>query len=691
MADKILKALFCGYAAAALLAVPLRALDSLSVGSGAAIDWDGTGAQVGTIDPEHRSLVDPNTVLVGNAPGGLIDFDSPDFPGTLLPRELREGENIASGTLERGGTINAPTVLVATDTERKSLTDALEEILSDVVGGETQAFERKDDFVRGTLIISDLGARFGVNRIRFYPRNTVKAAPATQFQNDFLRAYELFVNDGLNLSAEGLPLWGSPLAQETQNSEAVVDIALNPPRYIRFFRLRAATPIPFEIDEIEIFGTGFLPTTTYLSDVFDVGLSAWGHIRWTERAVGDSTRSRLFISTRSGDDDTPFTFNRQRADKRDDPEIPFSIDAPTEPMRLAEYNKLPITDARGVEWIKGSIKEDLQNWSAWTPPYSTDEGTSEGGTPIISPSPRSYIQFRVAILSDDIDAARLLERVSLTYLTPPLADEFVAEIFPREVDVSRSTSFTYAVRPSMETPDLLGFDTFSITTPIRVEQVERVQILDSEGNVQVEHIFAEGDTTGSSGVSIAAIEDDRFSVRFPRVEQDGLLLKITFRAAVLAFSTEFRGQASLSSEAGSFQNAASGNSSELGEGDERNLSGTTVTSPEVIKSDKLVDALAVAPNPFTPNGDGVNDQTSVTYNVLALTKAGDVDVRLYDLSGRLVHTLQATALRNGRYDLTWDGLDAHGELVPPGVYLIAVKVEGDLHSDMQLRPVAVVY
>ena len=691
MRDNILKSLLRGWVVAILWVAPLCALDSLSVGIDGTIGWDGSGAQVVTIDPEHRSLVDPNIVLVGNSLGGLIDFNNPNFPGALLPRELREGENVAPGTLERGGTISAPTVLVATDTERGNLTKALEEILSDVAGGETEAFERKDDFVRGTLIISDLGARFGINRIRFYPRNTVHSAPSTQFQNDFLRAYEFFVNDGLNLSAEGLPLWGTPLVQDTQNSEAVVDITLDPPQYIRFFRLRAATPIPFEIDEIEIFGTGFLPTTTYISDIFDVGLSAWGHLRWTESAVGDSTRSRVFISTRSGNDDTPFIFNRQRADRRNDPEIPFSIDAPTDPMRLEEYNDLPLVDSRGVEWVKGSIKEDTQNWSSWTPPYSTEEGTSEGGTPIISPSPRRYIQFRINILSDDIDAARLMERVTMTYLTPPLADEFTAEIFPREVDVSKSTSFIYAVRPRMETSNLLGFDTFSITTPIRVEQVERVEILDAAGNVEVEHTFAEGDTTGGSGVSISAIEDNLFSVRFPRVDQNDGLLKITFRAAVLAFSTEFRGQASLSTEEGSFQNATSGNSAELGEGDERNISGTTVTSPEVIKSDKLVDALAIVPNPFTPNGDGVNDQIFITYNVLALTKAGDVDIRLYDLSGRLVHTLQATALRNGRYDLTWDGLDAHGDLVPPGVYLIGVRVEGDLNDDMQLRPVAVVY
>ena len=692
MLERKLKGLLHSGTVALVLTLPASGLDTLSVGLDAAIGWDGTGALIGTLDPEHRSLVDPNQVLVGNAPGGLIDFAHPSFPSALVPRELREGENIAPGTLERGGTINAPTVLRFTaGFTRNDLNEALAELLSDLAGGETQAFERKGAGARGTLIVSDLGARFGVNRIRFYPRNTVHPAPTAAFQNDFLRAFELFVNDGINLTADGFPIWGAPLVEEAQNTRPVVDIELDPPRYIRSFRLRSATPIAFEIDEIEIYGTGFLPTATYFSDIFDTGLGAWGHINWTERAVGDSARSRLLISTRSGDDDTPFSFSRRRADKRDDPEIPLSIDDPTAPMRVDEYDDLPIIDARGVEWIQGSIKDDLENWSPWSPPYPLDEGTSPGGTPIISPSPRRFLQFRVTASSNDINSARLLERVSLTYLTPPLADEFVAEIFPRQVDVSTSTAFTYAVQARMDSPDLLGFDTFSITTPIRVEQVEQVDILAADGVVIASHTFARGDTAGGDGIAIDAIEEDRFSVRFPRIADNGSLLKVTFRSAVLAFSTEFRGQASLSSEPGSFQNAAAGNSADLGEGDQAKRSGTTVTSPSVIRSQRLVDALDLEPNPFTPNGDGINDHIDIAYNVLALTKAGAVNVRLYDLSGRLVHTLQQAALSNGRYALSWDGRTAAGQLVPPGVYLLGVVVEGDQHSDLRARPLAVVY
>jgi hypothetical protein len=66
-------------------------------------------------------------------------------------------------------------------------------------------------------------------------------------------------------------------------------------------------------------------------------------------------------------------------------------------------------------------------------------------------------------------------------------------------------------------------------------------------------------------------------------------------------------------------------------------------------------------------------------------------VRLYDLSGRLVHTLQQAVLRNGRYALSWDGRKDSGQLVSPGVYLLGVAVEGDQHTDLQARPLAVAY
>ena len=66
-------------------------------------------------------------------------------------------------------------------------------------------------------------------------------------------------------------------------------------------------------------------------------------------------------------------------------------------------------------------------------------------------------------------------------------------------------------------------------------------------------------------------------------------------------------------------------------------------------------------------------------------------MQVYDIAGRLVHTLQEEYLRSGRYFHEWDGLDAEGNPVPPGIYLLSVSVNGDNRNDARTRPMAVVY
>jgi len=663
-------------------------VERLSFGKDGAIRWDGSGGEVPTIDPEYRAL-DPNQILIGNTPGELIDFDHPDYPGSLVPKQFHEGENIAIGTIERGGSIRAPTVMDFTDDFRiGDLQAALEELLTADSGGEFLGFERKNFNALGTLIMIDLGARFGVNQIRFYPRNTVHRTPSTPFHTDFLRAFELFVNDGLNLTKEGNPIW-ELLVENKENREPVVDLILDPPRYIRSIRLRSATPIDFEIDEIKVYGTGFLPAARYISDVFDLGGASWTHIRWIEHAVGDPGKSRLLISTRTGNDETPFVYTRKLAKKRNAPEISTSLTNPSEPMTRKEYEALPMKDALGVEWTKGPVKNDLENWSPWSAPYSL-AGNSEAGTPILSPGPRRYIQFRVQFLSEDLEAARVLDHISLEYLSPPLADRFVAEIFPREVEASTITSFTYAVRLSIQTPGLLGFDSFEISTPFHVEGVDRIEILDSQGDLVAEHIFTDMDTLREGRFGITSIENDKFEVRFPHIQEDGSLLKISFRAAVLVYGTNFDGQASLSTEPGIFQKVVPGDAAYLEKADNPAQSGITVFSPSILKG-RLIDAFQVVPNPFTPNGDGRNDRVSIAYNVLTLTKAGRIEVRIYDLAGRPVYTLQDGLQPSGRYFHTWDGLDSNGDRVPPGIYVLRMSVKGDNQAQTQVRPIGVVY
>jgi hypothetical protein len=48
-------------------------------------------------------------------------------------------------------------------------------------------------------------------------------------------------------------------------------------------------------------------------------------------------------------------------------------------------------------------------------------------------------------------------------------------------------------------------------------------------------------------------------------------------------------------------------------------------------------------------------------------------------------------VRAGRQDFTWDGYGADRRLVPPGLYLVQLQVEGDARAETFQRVVSVVY
>jgi hypothetical protein len=685
-------------AAAVLVPCWSGAVDTVTVGEGGKLDWHGQGrALVATLDAQHRSPLDPNKLQVSNAPGDLVEFASSDFPGAILPLRIKEGENIAGGTMTRGGSIDAPnvfdfgwTVGVASSGifDRNDLRLALEELLTTESGGATQAFERKNYNSMGTLVILNLGGRFGVNRIRFYPRNTVQKSPTTPYQQDFLRAFELYVSGG----AEGQSIVWEPLRLETDNQNPVVDVPISPPRYVQNMRLRATSTVNFELDEIEIYGVGFLARAHYISDIFDAGQPAiWGKLGWTEETIGQPAFSGLEIRTRTGSDNTPFVFTRMLSGKRDAEEIPVSLQDPTREMEQAEYQTLPQTDASDLTWDPGPVRDDLVDWSPFSTPYLASAANAPG-LEILSPSPRRYFQFQVTFRSDALEATRVVKSLSFELLSPPFADQILGEIYPRQVEVASPTSFTYAVRPVMKTAGLRGFDTMEIYTPIQVESIDGIQILDSTGQLIAQQVFAGiEDTSVKTGFQIVSVAQDKFVVRFPFVRGDRLV-KVRFRTKVLTYSTTFSAAVRLASEKGIAQAVFSGDAATLADDDDPDLSATTVLSPSVLHKGRLLQQVGVAPAVFTPNGDGVNDAAVFRYSLLSLDVPRPVKIGVHDLGGRLVRLVHDGPELNGQYeDKSWDGRDAAGRVVPPGLYIVRIAVEGDAQQDEQVRVVGVAY
>jgi hypothetical protein len=78
------------------------------------------------------------------------------------------------------------------------------------------------------------------------------------------------------------------------------------------------------------------------------------------------------------------------------------------------------------------------------------------------------------------------------------------------------------------------------------------------------------------------------------------------------------------------------------------------------------DLVALAQNSPNPFGR----ETQIAYSVSHDTH---VDLRVYDITGRLVATLASGEITAGNHKISWNGRDAKGHAVAPGVYVYRLE------------------
>ena len=83
--------------------------------------------------------------------------------------------------------------------------------------------------------------------------------------------------------------------------------------------------------------------------------------------------------------------------------------------------------------------------------------------------------------------------------------------------------------------------------------------------------------------------------------------------------------------------------------------------------------ISIDPQVFTPDGDGMQDFTTVNLN---LNQGGvQVDIVIYDSRGRLTKRLaQRSFVGTDEATFTWDGTDESGNLARMGYYLAFIKI-----------------
>ncbi|NOY77094.1 MAG: VWA domain-containing protein [Calditrichaeota bacterium] len=84
------------------------------------------------------------------------------------------------------------------------------------------------------------------------------------------------------------------------------------------------------------------------------------------------------------------------------------------------------------------------------------------------------------------------------------------------------------------------------------------------------------------------------------------------------------------------------------------------------------------PNPFMPeNGQSF---THVVFKISGAKSSYPVEIRIYDVTGRLILVLVQATYQPGHYEAIWNGRDQWGHLVSSGVYLVKMKVGAEILS-----------
>ena len=551
---------------------------------------------------------------------------------TLLPAVVDSTTNAVNNLplVRRGGSVSSPQ-------SREDLTGVLTDGNAETFWRVTR--ERRPD---GTSMLIDLGAILPINRIRFQGNREI-----------FLRAYELFVHDGNPAQLrEGLPIaFINQVSSNLEQGEPDIDVQI-PLQFVRFIRLISRSGQEFILEETEVFGDGFAPTGSYLSDVIDLGQAAnFGQIRLQTR--GDPL-TNVVLQTRTGSVPDPKVYYRKTEvfegeDRQEEAILPVGS-----PEAKEEYDDLTSSN-------KGQIIDNIDEWSPWSAPYEDFFGA------MLSPGNRRYVQFRLSFSSDDARQSAFVDSFAFDYSIPTLAQELIAEVTPATVTLGESDTFDYFIRSQIGNAND-GFDRVKIETPFKAT-VREVQL---DGAPVA---FSEIDAEDGSNLTIQL--DDA------RITESGQLLRVTFDAMVTVYGTTFFAKVFDSQTGELGQDVVAGDAAPEAESNSLSIQG------ELRR--ELVLELKADPPVFSPNGDGINDQLQVSYILLRALSEVSVNVTLYDLSGRTVRRLQNSGALNGPQLLTWDGRNEDGAMAPPGMYLLRLSIDTDTGSENRTLLVGLAY
>ncbi len=306
--------------------------------------------------------------------------------------------------------------------------------------------------------------------------------------------------------------------------------------------------------------------------------------------------------------------------------------------------------------LKGDIVTVLEvgeDWSGWSNVYQFS------GQEFLSPSPRRYVEFRLVLDSNRPEAAPTLRSLSLN-----LADAFLAgahgQVEPREAVPGVPQLFSYLLQPEFASGDR-GFDRLLVLTPSQADQDSLFVRVDGQQVEPKQVVF----------------KPDSLIIDLPETVQRDQV-QIDFKVNVLENPYQVDVFVGNTQNPELWQNV-----------DPMDRYATSVFLPNVLGSSQLIDQLSVHPPILTPNDDGVGDELEVRFSVWKVQVPAQV--RIYSLDGQVVGDLDGRLDADGFWSYSWSGDGRDGRRVPPGHYLCRIELDAEADTPAQLRVVRVAY
>ena len=600
-----------------------------------------------------------------------------------------------------------------------------------------------DLFTAYGLTTRDANARFDLRFQGYYYIHRIVFQPRPSVPEATMRDYWVRYGNAAHISNNRLSVFPFVIpAQVGQQIPVIKDISLDQPLLMGMVDILSRHPPGeyWEIAEVEIYGDGYPTDGFYASEIIDLGVNPpgvrryaqqwdrykladrtevesqfpgqgsnsviWGKVRWKARRLGEGGDVR--IQFRAGNSLDTHIYQRRVGkdvvDLRD--ENGQTLDAFSwanlnSPVRVPEHN-LPYNELGAPLGSDGP-----KGWSFWSASLRYEDGlidetrpAEESGILLPLPGQTRYLQFRIFFNSLQHSAV-LFDYLEFEYDVPVVGQGVRGEVFPPQALLGEETAFRYFLKPFFDPNDQRGFNRIEIAVPSSDTRIQTLKVDDqpwieipiaATAGVEPQRLPPEPgglDSLGQFAQTIVPGSSSKLLVKLPPLDVADFPPGQERNIEIVFTSTLFNGSWQFTSTV--WNDAEKGIPQPTDPGDASPELSTDVFTVVAENLGDLINRPLVEPNPFTPNGDGINDEALITVDLFLVSEPIELTVDLYDLSGRRVRSLGHGRHGAGVVELRWDGRDDRGGILPPGIYLYRVRADADDKLKRQTGILAMLY